>query len=263
MRGGGDDGPREILVKDGLPARTVYKLELDADFAPINPSVEGTDAEATVEFSAEQYHALTAALGGTEGELGGGDARIGQHLRPFLNGMALEYETDNSDPNLYFYADIDGNGTRDLVRQGTKIEGLRAEGDGLYEIILMGEARNPGHRFTVDQLEDAPVIAATGPAFLAYGASCPDLIRSFGADAGALYRHFRDHGQAEGRSVTFDAAAWLASRPDVQAATGGDPWAALATFINYQRGEGQARRRGARGPPDRGLAQQGPRPCRP
>ena len=75
---------------------------------------------------------------------------------------------------------------------------------------------------------------------LQYIASYPDLIRAFGANAGAGQQHYQQFGQAEGRTPdSFNEAQYLASYADLRAAFGADGNAATVHYIRHGFAEGR------------------------
>lgn len=78
---------------------------------------------------------------------------------------------------------------------------------------------------------------------LRYIASYTDLIRAFGFDDQAGRRHFIDHGEAEGRTISFDAARYAAGYADLIRVFGGyhiNIWGLTEHYIHYGAAEGRS-----------------------
>ncbi|WP_310122277.1 glycoside hydrolase family 5 protein [Pseudomonas oryzihabitans] len=74
---------------------------------------------------------------------------------------------------------------------------------------------------------------------LAYTASYPDLINTFGIDENAAATHYQKSGAVEGRVVIFSASQYLANYADLRAAFGSDLEAAKRHYILYGYKEGR------------------------
>ena len=102
-------------------------------------------------------------------------------------------------------------------------------------------------------------IMPDGTAFDAqyYADTYPDVKAAFGTDEQALYRHYVEHGRAEGRRAIapddsgqgaltvgipadFDAAYYAQSNPDVTAVYGTDPAALYRHYIEHGKAEGRS-----------------------
>lgn len=68
---------------------------------------------------------------------------------------------------------------------------------------------------------------------LAYIASYPDLRQILGADPEAGRSHFANHGQAEGRAITFNAEDYMKRYPVLMAEQGFDAHKAVSHFIHH------------------------------
>ena len=90
-----------------------------------------------------------------------------------------------------------------------------------------------------------------------YADAYPDVKAAFGTDEQALYRHYMEHGKAEGRSpvptadsqtaaepaagipADFDAAYYAQNNPDVVAVYGTDPAALYKHYVEHGKAEGR------------------------
>ncbi len=78
-----------------------------------------------------------------------------------------------------------------------------------------------------------------------YAEQNPDVVAAMGKGTKALYRHYVNHGKAEGRKATadseedFDAAFYARTYPDVVAVYGTDAAALYRHYIDYGRAEGR------------------------
>lgn len=75
---------------------------------------------------------------------------------------------------------------------------------------------------------------------LSYLAGNPDLAAAFGADPAAAVQHYIAFGYREGRGVSFDALAYIASYTDLSQAFGPDTAAGARHYIRNGRSEGRA-----------------------
>lgn len=101
----------------------------------------------------------------------------------------------------------------------------------------------------------APVTMTDGTVFDAeyYAQQNPDVVAAYGTKSSALYRHYTQHGKAEGRMAhmndtshvtasadgTFDAAYYAQHNPDVVAAYGTDSKALYSHYVNHGKAEGR------------------------
>lgn len=76
---------------------------------------------------------------------------------------------------------------------------------------------------------------------LQYGASYGDLIEAYGDNVGALWRHYLDYGQGEGRSLDqFNEVGYLAAYDDLLNACGKSSYAAVEHYVQYGYYEGRS-----------------------
>ena len=92
---------------------------------------------------------------------------------------------------------------------------------------------------TVPQAYPALIPADFNPA--TYLASYADLIAAFSYDLNAATQHYQAYGQAEGRTITFEADDYLASYPDLILAFGYNLEAATRHYIEYGASEGRTK----------------------
>jgi len=86
-----------------------------------------------------------------------------------------------------------------------------------------------------------------------YAEENPDVVAVLGKDTKTLYKHYLDHGKAEGRKATadgagdseFDAEFYAATYPDVVAVLGNDPDVLYQHYINHGKAEGRLPSAGA------------------
>jgi len=74
---------------------------------------------------------------------------------------------------------------------------------------------------------------------LDYVASYTDLMNAFGANGAAGDSHYRQHGQFEGRLITFDSLEYIASYPDLISALGANADTGATHYIQAGRFEGR------------------------
>jgi hypothetical protein len=170
------------------------------------------------------------------------DARGGSG-NDVIIGNALDNLVIGNDGNDFFLASagndiVQGGNGHDLVRYALSSAsyGFMTHGD----TTLVGQAGFGLHRiYEVEtfQFAGAQLGAVRSP--LEYAAGYGDLIDAFGADRGAAFRHFSDHGWHEGRTVTFDALEYVASYTDLIAAFGADRDAGARHFMAHGIQEGR------------------------
>lgn len=75
-----------------------------------------------------------------------------------------------------------------------------------------------------------------------YYSAYPDLQAAFGHDDSLLYRHYLEHGMAEGRSgsAEFNCLAYRNNYPDLQTSFGDDYRAYCVHYENYGKAEGRS-----------------------
>ena len=66
------------------------------------------------------------------------------------------------------------------------------------------------------------------------------MIAAYGVDGASGTQHYITYGSTEGRTVTFDAASYLAAHADLRAAYGTDQELAKQHYITYGSTEGRA-----------------------
>jgi hypothetical protein len=74
-----------------------------------------------------------------------------------------------------------------------------------------------------------------------YAAQNPDVVRVFGSEPAALYRHFIRYGLREGRAGNerFDITFYRLANPDLQRAYGNDTAKYVLHYLKYGRKEGR------------------------
>ncbi|MEM9446444.1 MAG: hypothetical protein AAGA18_13955 [Verrucomicrobiota bacterium] len=220
-------------------------------------------------------------------------AKTAPYIQPFMVGLTayalIEYSdaTDHRDQQIvtelthaldtlweltwdaekqqfdYFYGDFpDPEGgnipdTTDLnlliapayewVYQETGEERFRTRGEDIFTGGVTGawlggsKQFNQNYRWSFDYVE-LYTSSVPEPPFdaAAYLASHPDLIRAFGYDLGAASQHYEQYGRGEGRTITFQADDYLASYGDLIQAFGYDLGAATQHYIQHGFWEGRS-----------------------
>lgn len=122
----------------------------------------------------------------------------------------------------------------DLAGFGREAVVLGPDGiDSMLSVEFL-EFRTPSGAPDRVPLESFPAFPA-----LDYAASYPDLAAAFGANQDLAWKHYRDFGVREERTVTFDGLDYIASYPDLSAAFGTDASQAARHYLAHGRTEGR------------------------
>ena len=193
-----------VLIKDGKPGAPtgMYTLRLNPTFMleHAGPSTESASTSVEITLTKEQYDAMFGAggaftLGGQPGSFTSGtlDAHQGANLiktlQPMLPKQNLEFDQEKKNDGIIYYADMDNDGTKDVVTLFPKV-GKDVKGDESMIVRLRkpnGEvyatfARNKDGSYSNDS-QAARVMRETAAA---EGGSKGDLVQmKFGKEANA------------------------------------------------------------------------------
>jgi hypothetical protein len=191
-----------------------YTLRITGDYAQLNPGT-GTPEDLpqdTMEISAEEYATLTEELGGTSGVVSGTESEKIATLQQYSGGINLRYENPESDPNLRFYNDVDGDGNQDLMAVSMPIEGMKVVGDNSVTVSYMDANGNLDEEVTANNhtdydanIADLGQMQAQEPLLKMYAASHPDTWNT-GTDTDAIYDQLAATNQLD--SVNQLTTAW-------------------------------------------------------
>ena len=179
-----------------------YVVEMNVDFASINPDVGGITQKHSVVISGTEAEALYNSFGGSQGSLSGSDSRM-TTFDPWIDTIGeIRYATDHTTANIYTYDDFDHNGVADLFRQGT-ITGARVKNDGKFEVTLNRGWNDAILSYTADSADEAYAVGARANGLLLLVQGREDLRQVYlngGRQAHAegnladVYRYVKDHG---------------------------------------------------------------------
>ena len=208
-----------------------WRIDISGVYGELNPVTPGEDFDTTIILSEEEYNAVLAELG-TDGaiDLTGDDARLldadnpltpdvveGTMLSEVMSRIQVTFESNERDPNVFQYIDVNRDGILDLVRYGIEQDddGLHS-GDEMFEVTLLNADGTPmGLRdengSTIDaegfaynalptirgnSMEEVMEIGSLTPYLFRWAAARPELGLT-GRDPASIYGAVQEAGQLD------------------------------------------------------------------